>query len=510
MRKTDDHKGDRRQDSGPAGEDNVAQTMLDDDAPLVTVYVMGYNRLERTRTCVECVMKYTTGIDYELILADNGSTDNTVDFFESVPHARKKVIRITKNIGAAYAADLAVTNARGKYVVGIANDVYVTTNWLSNMLMCAMSDDRIGMVSPLSSNVSNLQNAGITFDNFAEMQLKAAEHNVSDPRKWRERLRIVTLGTLYRRECLDMIGKPDYGFLHDFVDDDLTFRIRRAGYKAILCGDVFVHHDHDPIKDRDPGELRESLEEGKVNFRQKYFGLDAWDDVNNYEPVMMSLVKPEEERGRTFPQILGIDVLCGTPILELKNKLRMADIFDSQLSAFTSEAKYYLDLQTICDGRVYVDRPEYLTEHFKAAEFDYIVLGEPINTYGQPYKLLGQILTLLKDDGQLLVKLRNTHDLQTFFKVMRHNIIGNGQITSHISLEDLNVYLSQYGYRFKNVTAEFHVVDEDSKALLKKAIDKSGISKNADDSFTRMMVRDYVVNIVSANHLSTASRKNQH
>ncbi|MGD0229654.1 MAG: glycosyltransferase family 2 protein [Syntrophorhabdales bacterium] len=483
---------------------NVAQTMLDDDAPLVTVYVMGYNRLERTKTCVECVLKYTTGIDHELILVDNGSTDNTVDFFESVPHARKKVIRITKNIGAAYAADLAVTHARGKYVVGLANDVYVTTNWLSNMLACAMSDDRIGMVSPLSSNVSNFQNADIAFGNFAEMQAKAADHNVSDPRKWRERLRIITLGTLYRKECLDMIGKSDYGFLHDFADDDLTFRIRRAGYKAVLCGDVFVHHDHDLLKDRDPDEFKESLEKGRLNFKEKYFGIDAWDDVNNYEPVMMSLVNPEESRGRIAPQILGIDVLCGTPILELKNRLRMAGVFDGRLAAFTSEAKYNLDLQTICDGRVCADRPEYLRECFNVAEFDYIVLGQPINTYGQPYKLLGNILPLLKNNGRLLVKLRNTHDIQTFLKVMGHHIVGDGPVAGHIWLDDLRAYLAQRGYCFKSVGAEFYAMDEDSKIALRKAIEQSGIAGNVDDCFTKVMVRDYVVNIAPVDHPADA------
>ena len=165
------------------------------------------------------------------------------------------------------------------------------------MLRCAESDPRIGMVNPVSSNVSNFQNVEFAFASLEEMQRKAAEHNVSDPRKWHERLRLVTLGTLYKRECLDMIGKADYGFFHDFVDDDLTFRVRRAGYKAILVRDVFVHHDHDLMKDRDPDEFRESLEKGRLNFKEKYFGVDAWDDASNYEPVMMSLVNPEEKRG---------------------------------------------------------------------------------------------------------------------------------------------------------------------------------------------------------------------
>ncbi len=473
----------------------VGRVILDDDAPQVSVIVLAYNRLEKTKTSIECILRHTLDADYELILVDNGSADDTCAYFESIHHPKKTVVRITKNIGAFFGADSAQRYARGKYVVGIPNDVYVTKNWLSNMLRCAESDPRIGIVNPVSSNVSNLQNVDLAFTSLEEMQLKAAEHNVSDPRKWHERLRLVTLGALYKKECMDMIGKADYGFFHDFADDDLTFRIRRAGYKAMLCGDVFVHHDHDLLKDRDPGEFRESLEKGRLNFREKYFGIDAWDDASNYEPIMMSLVNPEEKRGRLSPQILGIDVRCGTPILELKNRLRMADVFDARLAALTSEAKYYLDLQTVCEGRVYADRPGHLREYFNPGEFDYVVLGQPINTYEQPYTLLREILALLKNDGQLLVKLKNTHDVQTFITAMSQRAGGDGQTASHIPLDELNGRLARAGYCLKGASAELHAMDEASKGVLRKAIGATGLARNVDESLTRLLVRDYVLSI---------------
>lgn len=35
--------------------------------PEITVFVVAYNRLEKTRRCVESILKYTEGIDYELL-----------------------------------------------------------------------------------------------------------------------------------------------------------------------------------------------------------------------------------------------------------------------------------------------------------------------------------------------------------------------------------------------------------------------------------------------------------
>ena len=74
--------------------------------------------------------------------------------------------------------------------------------------------------------------------------MKAALFNKSNPAKWEEKIRLIPTAALYRREVFDTVGLYDAGFMHDFGDDDFTFRVRRAGYKLILCRDTFVHHDH--------------------------------------------------------------------------------------------------------------------------------------------------------------------------------------------------------------------------------------------------------------------------
>ncbi|MCX7965577.1 MAG: hypothetical protein N2596_02990, partial [Syntrophorhabdaceae bacterium] len=364
-----------------------------------------------------------------------------------------------------------------------------------NLLKCAMSDRRIGMVTPLATNISNLQNVEINFKDFDDMQKKATEYNVSNPRLWHERLRLITIATLFKRECIDMVGQFDYGFFHDFVDDDITFRVRRAGYKAILCKDTFVHHEHDLFKEKNLNEYAKSLEKGKTNFREKYFGIDAWDDVNNYEIAMMSMVNPEEKRGSTEPQILGIDVLCGTPILELKNRLRMVDIFNAKLSAFTSEAKYYIDLKTICDGEVFVDRPEYLIEYLGGYRFDFIIIGSPINFYREPYKVLNDALLLLKKEGHLFLKLRNAYDIRTFFNILGNVNQGEGKPVYQISIEDLNNHLARIGYCIKDLKVEHYELNENIKGTVKSVIQKSGISPNVEEAFIRTTVRDYIIDI---------------
>ncbi|MEA4902167.1 glycosyltransferase family 2 protein [Desulfitobacterium sp.] len=468
---------------------NVSISLEGYNAPLVSIYVIGYKNLEKyTKTCVECILEYTTNIDYELILIDNGSYDGTLEYFKSIAYSKKKIIKITKNLGAFFASNAGIKIARGRFIVGVANDIYVTKNWLENLLKCALSDERIGMVVPMSDNVSNHQSIDLNFTDFEDMQKKAAEFNISNPQKWHERLRLINPIVLFSKVCLDMIGMQDYGFFHDFADDDLAFRVRRAGYKAILCKDVFIHHAGNTTKD--PEVSRKSLEQGRIAFKEKYYGIDAWDDVNNFESSMMSLITLKRNHGDFVPNVLGVDVRCGTPLLEAKNTLREKGIFNTRLSAFTTKAKYWLDLKTICDGKAEVDRVDYILDYFEHEKFDYVIVGQPLNAYNHPFLLVGHLLKLLNPDGELLVKLANSYDIVTLLKIIGMNIARDNDVVHHFSVDELNSQLKLLGYTINNIIIEQHRFNEDIHNFLKN------IKFNNENAFLKATAKDYVIKIV--------------
>lgn len=490
---TDDKTAPQAGDDLYLSRKNVAASMRDKDAPLVSIVVVAYNNLEKhTKTCISCILRYTKNIDYELILVDNGSWDGTLEFFKSVAYPKKKIIRITKNLGAFSGSNRGLNEAKGEFVVGIANDVYVTKNWLSNMLKCAVSEEKIGIIVPLSDNVSNLQSINLDFRNFEEMQSKAAKFNISDSKKWCERLRLIPPIALLRRACMNMIGMQDYGFFHDFADDDLTFRVRRAGYKAILCKDTFVQHAGHTIM-KNPEEYQESLEKGRIIFRDKYHGIDAWDDVNNYETNLISCVELKDCKQDTALQVLGIDCLCGTPILELKNKLRESGFFNVVLSSYTSEAKYWQDLKTICRGEVVVDRVDFLNEHFEDEKFDYIIIGKPINLYKDPFKTLNMIVRILSSNGQLLLKVRNTFDISNLMKLFgfKLNIINENVFV--ISMEELRECIMKNGCQITRGVNEVYSFGETELAEMRSIISNDVLMEKA-------IVRDTIYSL----------RKNKH
>lgn len=373
----------------------------------VTIGIIAYNRLDITKTCIESILKNTKEYNYKLILVYNESNqgEGILEYFKSIDHDNKMIIHFSQNVGAPIAYRQIIKNMEGKYYVHIPNDVIVTPNWLSNLIKCAESDIRIGMVNPVSSNVSNRQSVNLTFENYDQLQQKAAEYNVSDPTKWQERLRLITLGTLFKRECLETVGNLfDIGFMHDFGDDDITFRVRRAGYKTVLAGDTFVHHDHEGIE-----RPAWRLNSGRKNFNDKFFGIDAWDDVNNFVIDLIDnyITTPADTEDVS---ILGIDVKCGTPILDIKNSIRKYGVFSPEVSGFTQDSKYDIDLRTICDD-VVCDRIDYISDKYQENTFDYIILGNEINCYNDPERLIMKIYSLLKKSGQMFFKLKNNYNV---------------------------------------------------------------------------------------------------
>lgn len=477
----------------------VAEQLRQTVSAEVTIIIQAYGRLEKTKRCVESVLNYTNGIDYELILIDNGSTDDTLEYFRSIPWEKKTVLHVTQNVGAGYPSLMLGLGHFGQYVCILGSDIIVTNNWLSNLLDCLRSDSKIGMVVPVSSNVSNLQEVEIPFKSYEEMQSAAKRFNQPDPKKWEERLRLITVAAVYRKEVFLSLGWPlsDSGFFHDFVDDDVSFAVRRAGYRTMVAGDTWVCHDHDfrHSEGKDPAEFEQSLKIGKDNFREKYHGLDAWEDVNNfYIPYLDRL---PYKRSADVAWVLGVDVRCGTPILDVKNWLRRCGTGQAELSAFTQDAKYWLDLKTICQGPVICDREEFLTDSFPREYFDYVVADRPVNRYHEPQKMLNDLFSLCKKGGVVLCKVQNAFSFREYIHLLGQRDVCAEEFSYNIPFEAVQVALNKLG-TVKHVFGIPFVTPNGQKELLESLIPAAFSSAEKADIVNRMCCQEFMLFVEKA------------
>lgn len=97
------------------------------------VVILNWNGVEMLRTFLPSVIRYSDLPGTEVIVADNGSTDNSIEVIRSeFPDIR--LIILDKNYGFAEGYNLALAQIEAEYVVLLNSDVEVTESWLQPLI----------------------------------------------------------------------------------------------------------------------------------------------------------------------------------------------------------------------------------------------------------------------------------------------------------------------------------------------------------------------------------------
>lgn len=205
-----------------------------------SIIILTHNQLIITQQCLESIRKHTQE-NYELILVDNGSTDGTFEYLQN--QADIRTVCNPANLGFAKGCNQGLEIATGDSMLFLNNDTVVTENWLGNMLRLLYSDPKIGMVGPLSNNVSGHQNIPVNYQDLSGLDNFAQQHCQGNAGCSKRIFRLVGFCLLVKKEVLDDIGVFDEQFgLGNWEDDDLCLRAVNRDYHLRIALDSFVHH----------------------------------------------------------------------------------------------------------------------------------------------------------------------------------------------------------------------------------------------------------------------------
>lgn len=98
-------------------------TVVQDDARLVSVITAAFNAETFIAETIASVQAQTLG-DWEMLVADDGSTDRTAEIVEAIAQEdpRVKLIRLPQNGGVAAARNAALARARGRFIAFLDSD----------------------------------------------------------------------------------------------------------------------------------------------------------------------------------------------------------------------------------------------------------------------------------------------------------------------------------------------------------------------------------------------------
>ena len=208
-----------------------------------SIIIVNYNGGLKLLECVDSVFRYTS--DFELILVDNGSTDDSTSQI-SRKFPQIIILRNSDNIGFASANNMGIKRAMGKWLVLLNPDTRVTENWLDNLVNCATSSDQVGIVTPklLRMDGKTIDSTGHTFDfrtgqahDRGSGDIDAGQYEVVE-----EVPSCCFACVAIKREVIPQTGLLDDKMILYFEDVDYCIRTRIAGWKVFYCPASVVFH----------------------------------------------------------------------------------------------------------------------------------------------------------------------------------------------------------------------------------------------------------------------------
>ncbi len=244
--------------------------------PTVSVIIPVYNEFDYTYNCLRSILKNTGNIAYEILIADDCSTDVTKDIEKIAKNVR--LITTRENVRFLLNCNHAAKYAKGKYILFLNNDTQVQANWLEPLVSLIERDEKTGMVgSKLVYPDGYLQEAGGIVWNDASAWNYGNRKSPEDPEYnyVKETDYISGAAIMIRKALWEEIGGFDERFAPAYCEDsDLAFEVRRHGYKVLYQPLSMVVHFEGVSNGTDTDS---GLKSYQVVNQQKF--REKWQDV---------------------------------------------------------------------------------------------------------------------------------------------------------------------------------------------------------------------------------------
>lgn len=200
----------------------------------VSAVVPHWNRRDLLESLFRSLREQTLAFD-EIIIADNGSSDDSADFAE---RNGARVLRLGRNLGFAAAVNRGIEAAQADWVAILNNDVTLAPDWLALLIDAAERD----AASFATGKILNAANPAILDGTFDEISRGACACRCGagkpDSALWNTpgpiRLAPMT-AAVFRRALFEEIGPLDEAFGSYLEDVDFGIRCALAGRGGVYC-----------------------------------------------------------------------------------------------------------------------------------------------------------------------------------------------------------------------------------------------------------------------------------
>jgi GT2 family glycosyltransferase len=213
---------------------------------LISVVIVTWNSKRYLPACLDALLAQTNK-DFEIVIIDNGSTDQEyLDLEEKYPDLKLTIKKLNGNLGFAVANNIGVRLARGQWLALLNADAFPEPDWLEQLLKAADDNPQFTFFASRQIQANTPEFLDGTGDVYHVSGL-AWRQNYSRPAskygfQSGEVFSACAAAALYSRDDFIKTGGFDEDYFSYFEDVDLSFRLRLAGGRCLYVPQAVVYH----------------------------------------------------------------------------------------------------------------------------------------------------------------------------------------------------------------------------------------------------------------------------
>ena len=216
----------------------------------IAIVILNWNGRRMLQEFLPSVVEHSATA--QIVVADNGSTDDSLDFLRT-NYPQIQLVINDKNYGFAEGYNKALAHVEADYYVILNSDVEVTPNWIEPVVELMESDDKIAICQPKLLSHINRENfeyaggAGGFIDRFGYpfcrgrvfSTLEKDEGQYDDVREvfWATGAAMFVKAPVFHQ-----LGGFDGDFFAHMEEIDFCWRAKNSGYKVMYCPASKIYH----------------------------------------------------------------------------------------------------------------------------------------------------------------------------------------------------------------------------------------------------------------------------
>lgn len=216
--------------------------------PFISIVIANYNGERYLRTCLTSLLKSSFITDYEILVIDNNSTDDSLKIIREFQKkdSKIKVLKNKSNKGVPFSRNKAIKKAKGDILVFLDNDTKVDKDWLKGIIQTFSADVTIGALQCKIFDFKKtdlIQEIGMKLYPYTGFGTTLGRGE-KDHGQFDTPVEIIALGAALavRKDVARRVGGFDLKLMHTTDDLDFSWRIWISGYRVMLSPNSMVYH----------------------------------------------------------------------------------------------------------------------------------------------------------------------------------------------------------------------------------------------------------------------------